>query len=106
MSRAIKPDIKHTNMKSRITVEVDFDNNNSPILQILLNKNSDDLRDKMLAHFTEQVGGSSWLQIKWAEQQGGLPDDAQRIVIRPIKADQFKEQAEIMLEQHRLNSQK
>ena len=88
-------------MKSRITIEVDFNNGNQPVLQILKSDNSDDVRDKLLSHFTEQLGGSSWCQIKWDENQP--PTDFQRIFIAPIKESQLKEQAEIMMEQYLLN---
>jgi hypothetical protein len=92
-------------MKSRITIEVDFDNNNSPIIQIL-KADSDDVRDKLVSHFTEQLGGSSWCKIKW---NGGYTDADlttpvfSRIHISPIRPEQFKEQATIMLEQAELN---
>lgn len=92
-------------MKSRITIEVDFDNNNQPVLQIL-KADSDDVRDKLVSHFTQQFGGSSWCNIKWVRvndlQPNGYPD-FDRIHITPIREDQFKEQAEIMLKQYELN---
>lgn len=89
-------------MLSRITIEIDFENGNQPILQIL-KASSDDVRDKLVSFFTEQLGGSSWLQIKWCDPDCN-PKGFQRIHISPIKEAQFKEQAEIMLEQYRLNN--
>lgn len=86
-------------MKSRISIEVDFDNNNQPVIQIL-QADSDDVRDKLLSHFTQQLGGSSWCQIKWV----CTPDEGfARIHISPIKSDQFEEHAKVMLEQYRIN---
>lgn len=87
-------------MKSRISIEVDFDNSNQPIIQILQSSDSDDVRDKLLSHFCQQFGGSSWCQIKW---QLNSPDGFNRIFISPIKPNQFKDQANIMLDQHNLN---
>lgn len=93
-------------MKSRITIEVDFDNNNQPIIQILQTSDSDDVRDKLLSNFCQQFGGSSWCTIKWVSQ---APDNPQqntffnRIHISPIQEKDFKEQAEIMLKQYDLN---
>jgi hypothetical protein len=93
-------------MKSRITIEVDFDNGNQPIIQIL-KTNSDDVRDKLVQSFTEQVGCSSWLQIKWV---GGCtsaePNSPmfERIHISPIKPENLKEQGEIMIKQAELNA--
>lgn len=87
-------------MKSRITIEVDFDNGNQPVIQILQCLNSSDVRDRLIKNFTEQLGGSSWCQIKWRD---GL-EEFSRIVISPISPTELKEHAEIMLEQHRLNT--
>lgn len=93
-------------MKSRITIEVDFNNGNLPIIQIL-KASSDDVRDKLISAFTEQLGGSSWCQIKW--EGGCLPIDPKdnqtfsRIVISPISSSMLKEHSKVMLEQHELN---
>lgn len=93
-------------MKSRITIEVDFENGNTPVIQIL-QQNSDDVRDKLIKSFTECLNGSSWCQIKWVS--GWLPTSpvndqmGNRIHITPIPQTALKEQAEIMIEQDRLN---
>lgn len=96
-------------MKSRITIEVDFDNGNTPVIQIL-QASSDDVRDKLIKSFTECLGGSSWCQIRWVS--GGNPllekdghFEYSRIFITPINKKELKEQSEIMLEQYRLNSE-
>lgn len=94
-------------MKSRITIELDFGNNNTPVIQIL-HSDSDDVRDKLISNFAEMLGGSSWCQIKWLDSANidsralGLPD---RIHITPIHPAKFKEQAALMLEQDRLNKE-
>jgi hypothetical protein len=89
-------------MKSRITIEVDFENGNQSIIQIQQHL-SDDVRDKLLASFTQQFGGSSWCQIKWQPKHS--MDEPTFINITPINPLQLKDQAEIMLEQHRLNEE-
>ena len=92
-------------MKSRISIEVDFENGNQPVIQIL-QTNSDDVRDKLLSNFCQQFSGSSWCQIKWV---GHTPDNSNelpffnRIHISPIKGDQFREQAAVMIEQAEVN---
>jgi len=88
-------------MKSRITIEVDFDNNNQPYILIQLEK-SDDVRDKLLSHFTQQFGGSSWCQIRW-DTPVNL-DGTTHIRITPITPVQLKQQSEIMAEQDRINN--
>jgi len=93
-------------MKSRITIEVDFDDNNQPVLQILQTNDSDDVRDKLLSHFCQQFGGSSWCTIKWVSQAPDNPNQNtffNRIHIKPIREEQFEEQAKIMIEQSKLN---
>lgn len=90
-------------MKSRISIEIDFDNGNQPIIQILKG-NSDDVRDKLVSSFTEQVGGSSWLQIKWLPVNDyHVQNGFQIIHISPIRPDDLKDQSIIMLEQYELH---
>ena len=83
-------------MKSRITIEVDFENGNTSVIQILQCPDSNDVRDKLIKHFTQQLGGSSWCQIKWKD--GG--HEFNRIHITPISPLELKSQSEIMLEQY------
>lgn len=96
-------------MKSRITIEVDFNNGNTPVIQIL-QTSSDDVRDKLIKSFTECLNGSSWCQIRWVSGGNPLVDkdghfDYSTIFITPIPPSKFKEQAEIMLEQDRANKE-
>ena len=50
-------------MKSRITIEVDFDHNNLPVIQILEN-HSDDVRDRLIGHFLQSLQHTSrWCKI-------------------------------------------
>jgi len=87
-------------MKSRITIEVDFENLNNPVIQID-KRQSDDVRDKLISHFTQHIGGSSWCLIKWKQQD--TIEGSAIIHIAPIPPQQLKEQAEVMLKQHQLN---
>lgn len=87
-------------MKSRITIEVDFENGNKPIIQIL-KANSSDVRDRLISAFTEQLGGSSWCQIKWALNK--KDDDGAYIHIAPITPSELKTQGKIMIEQAELS---
>lgn len=93
-------------MKSRISIEVDFENGNEPVIQILKAPSAipddlvdNDVRDKLISYFTQQLGGSSWCQIKW----NGVINGFDRIQIRAIPPGKLKEQAEIMLEQYKQN---
>lgn len=84
-------------MKSRITIEVDFENGNQPVIQILQHRNSDDVRDKLLSHFLQQFGGSSWCQIKWLDRPS---PEINSIQILPIQEKDLKAHAKIMAEQN------
>jgi hypothetical protein len=102
--RAITPGIKHTNMKSRITIEVDFQNGNEPTIQIL-SRNSDDVRDNLIRSFYQKLGNSSWCKI-WFKQdhwEDNNPNDERsfkRIYITPIPQEDLKKEADIMLAQY------
>lgn len=84
-------------MKSRISIEVDFNNGNSPVIQIL-QASSDDVRDKLIQSFTESFSGSSWCNIRWQDHQDGV----NRIIISPITNHMLKEQSKVMAEQIRV----
>ena len=88
-------------MKSRITIEVDFDNNNEPFIQVVNNHQSPDVRDKLLTHFRQSMQQGSWLRVEYPE----FYEDKECVMmtIHVIKMNELKEQAEIMLEQDRLN---
>jgi hypothetical protein len=67
-------------MKSRITIEVDFDNGNQPVIQILHYPDSTDVRDKLLKKFLEDLGIGSLCKIYY--EHGG--PDFNRIYMRPF----------------------
>lgn len=96
-------------MKSRITIEVDFQNGNEPTIQIL-SRNSDDVRDNLIKSFYQKLGNSCWCKI-WFEQDywhENNPNDERsfkRIYITPIPVNELKTHADIMLEQHRINKE-
>src|SRR5438034_4776800 len=91
-------------MKSRITIEVDFEHGNTPIIQILKFNNDgevqEDVRDKLISYFLETLGyTSSWAKVAWVQNyciDGRTVH--QRINITPITPDKLQEEAEIMLE--------
>lgn len=63
-------------MKSRITIEVDFENSNQPVIKILSN-DSDDVRDSLIKSFLQGLGHQSrWCRIEYKGQvSGGNPLD-------------------------------
>lgn len=103
----LRPVLKHRIMKSRITIEVDFDNGNEPVIQIV-SRHSDDIRDNLIRAFYQKLGGSSWCKIIFKQDEQDpdqLDRSVKRIFITPITQEQLKEEAGIMLEQHRLQKE-
>jgi hypothetical protein len=87
-------------MKSRITIEVDFDNG-QPYIKCLNYTDSDDVRDKLLSFFRQKFGGtSSWCKIEFGQFYS---DQSTTFFIRPIAPNQLSEESKIMSEQGRLN---
>ena len=89
-------------MKSRISVEVNFNNGNEPVIQIL-RKDSDDVRDSLIAAFIQKLGGDScFLRIECAHDHrpNHVWDDEsfQRWLITPIPLSDFEKAIEGMQE--------
>lgn len=87
-------------MKSRITIEVDFSNNNLPVIQIL-SQDSDDVRDGLIKAFLQSLQHTSrWCKILY-EGEASTFDDAtvnkQRWRIVPITPKEIKDEVKLML---------
>lgn len=84
-------------MNSRITIEVNFEDNNQPYIQILHPVDSDDVRDKLIKQFLQKLGHtSSWLKIHWSEKHR---EGEARVIIEPITPAQLAGESKIMTEQ-------
>jgi len=57
-------------MESRISIQVDFDNGNRPVIQ-LIHGQSDDTRDKLITNFLQLSSGQ--LTIEYKGEINGLP---------------------------------
>lgn len=80
-------------MKSRITIEVDFDNG-QPYIKILEQKNSDDVRDKLITFFRQRLGGeSSWCYIGFYGDEHS--DGITKWTIHPVMPDKIQEMIEL-----------
>lgn len=56
-------------MKGKITIEVDFNDNNQPYIHCLVNTQSDDVRDKLLNHFRQLFGfKSNWARVEFSDE--------------------------------------
>lgn len=86
-------------MKSKITVEVDFNNNNLPVLRIL-QSDSDDVRDKLVSSLLQSLGHTSrWAVIAYDGEVGvSYPgsDQTHRWFIRPITPQEIESEISLM----------
>lgn len=78
-------------MKSKITIEVDFDQNNTPYIRLLVDKNSDDVRDKLLRAFLEKLGHESVFG-KIVCKSDATEENVQRWGIYPMPAERIEEE--------------
>lgn len=91
-------------MQSKITIEIDFENGNEPVIQII-SRQSDDIRDKLIRAFIERLGGNSWCKIYCQQAIGhDEPEERrfQRWKISPITNSQLKEEGEAMIAQQKV----
>lgn len=84
-------------MLSRITIEVNFDEGNLPIIQVM-NQQSDDVRDKLVTNFLQSLGHTSrWCRLLYIGNFSGnehAPVNKWHIV--PITPKDLKEEIALM----------
>ena len=87
-------------MQSKLTIEVDFNDNNKPYIRII-QMCSDDVRDKLLSNFLQSLEGkSTWCKIIY--NPGPSTPDISHWSIKAIIPDQFAEESNVLVEQIRL----
>lgn len=85
-------------MLSKITIEVDFENGNMPVIQIL-QQDSDDVRDKLISQFLQSLGHTSrWGVIEYKHSIGGDGQDKHKWFIKPLTVRQLAEVEMPMME--------
>jgi len=87
-------------MNSRITVEVDFENNNLPIIQIV-SRDSEDVRDKLIKSFLQSLEHCSrWTTIQFVGTNSGYKPDATADSwtwkITPVTPSKLEEEVKLM----------
>lgn len=81
-------------MLSRITVEIDYNNNGRPYFRVVENTNSDDLRDKAVTQFRRTFQHNSlWCKVDFGQLQ---MDGTIQWNVHPIPPEELTEQAECM----------
>ncbi len=88
-------------MKSKITIEVDFENGNRPVIQVLSRK-SDDVRDNLISSFLQSLQHTSrWGVFEYQGERGisypGSGDDnAHCWYIRPLTPAEIESEMSLM----------
>lgn len=81
-------------MKSRITIEIDYENNRTPILRIV-QENSSDVRDGLIKDFLQSLGHTSrWLRIEF--QRWNEETKQQVYNITPITTSEIPDEIALM----------
>lgn len=86
-------------MKSRISIEVDFNNSNLPVIQIL-SQDSDDVRDRLVKSFLQSLQHTSrWCKIIYIGEASTHEDatvNKQRWQIIPIIPHEIRDEMKLM----------
>lgn len=81
-------------MRSRITIEIDFDKNNQPVIQII-QQDSDDVRDRLISNFLQSLAHTSrWCTISYSGY--GVTDDVKIWKVSPIKPEDISHEVDLM----------
>ena len=84
-------------MRSRITVEIDFENGNRPVIQVH-ERDSDDVRDRLISAVFEKLGHHSrWFRAEFKHnsmnEEG--PGDIWHLI--PIHPSEYEEEIKLMI---------
>lgn len=83
-------------MRSKISIEIDFENGNQPVIEIL-SRQSDDTRDKILRNFIQSLGHSTrWCTINYIGQHSDGGESTHRWHIIPVKKEDIIKEMELM----------
>jgi hypothetical protein len=81
-------------MESRISIAIDFDNSNRPVIKII-QKKSEDVRDSLLSNFInflDHTSRSRWMRLEYVHEQDG--NVTWQIV--PIATTELPEEVKLM----------
>ena len=83
-------------MKSRITAEIDFDNNNRPVIQVH-ERDSDDTRDRLISHIFDQLGHHSrWFRVEFKNHTMTDGDQGALWHLIPITPEEYEQEIKLM----------
>lgn len=83
-------------MKSRITIEVDFENGNLPVIQIL-HRTSDDVRDNLIQSFLQSLQHTSrWCKIEYKGEDRTAEEFTNRWHVIPVVPKEIPKEMALM----------
>jgi len=89
-------------MKSRISIEIDFENGNQPVIQILA-RTSDDVRDSLIQAFLQSLQHTSrWCKIEYLGEswnnstEAPLYEEVRRWAIKPMTINEIPSEIKLM----------
>lgn len=74
-------------MRSRITIDVDYDN--QPVIKIEY-QHSDDVRDRLVKKFMESFGSQSYLATFFYDNSVTDPGPNRQAIVRPLHTRDYK----------------
>lgn len=84
-------------MRSRISVEVDFDNNNRPVIQVH-ERDSDDVRDRLISAVFDKLGHHSrWFRVEFKHNTMTDGDAGSLWHLAPISPEEYDEEIKLMV---------
>lgn len=84
-------------MKSRITIEIDFNENNRPFIQISNDVLSNDVRDKLVTAFRQSLQAESrWCRIEFPAYMQSQDSSVVGMAIYPLTPLELGKHAQIM----------
>lgn len=90
-------------MKSKITVEIDFENGNRPVIQVH-ERNSDDVRDKLIDAVFQELGHHSrWFRVEYKHETITDGEQGSLWHLIPVSPKEYTEEIKLMAahrEQH------
>lgn len=84
-------------MKSKITVEIDFDNGNRPVIQVH-ERNSDDVRDRLIDAVFQALGHHSrWFRVEFKHNTMTDGEAGNLWHLVPIDPSEYPEEIKLMI---------
>lgn len=96
LPRPCWPVLKHINMKSRITAEIDFENGNRPVIQVH-ERDSDDVRDRLISATFQKLGHHSrWFRAEFKHNTMNEEGAGSIWHLIPVTPEEYEQEIKLM----------